>query len=45
MCTKGKTKIGNLEIVKGETVLIPAMMREVILLSEGNTNILEIWVN
>jgi mannose-6-phosphate isomerase len=44
MCTNGKAKIGDLEIEKGETVLIPAIIKKIVLQADCETEILETWV-
>ncbi len=44
MCTKGKGEIGGLDIAMGETVLVPAVMKNVSLQADCQTEILEIWV-
>ena len=44
MCVAGKAKIGKLDFAKGETVLVPASMKKILLQADSETEVLETWI-
>ena len=40
-----KAKTGELELAKGETALVPAAMKRIVLQADGETEVLEMWIN